>query len=245
MDNRKKYMIDTYAKYWITARDTVYGLTPYDKCLINKINDLAQKTSASSILEVAIGTGEPIASSLVEFNYKIHGIDISDILIEALRNKHSEIDAKVGDAENLPYYDSEFDMTYCVHSSWFIPNFKKAIFEMKRVTKQGGVMLFDIQNIHNKYIMDIYKQHLFENKNIFGMLYKIMKNSAKFILNKGTQDWPFIVSQTPTDPIELKNFLIGLKVKNIDIFSWGENRLTKLSDNRLEGCPRLVFIVVI
>jgi hypothetical protein len=106
-------------------------------------------------------------------------------------------------------------------------------------------MLCDIQNMHNKYIMDIYNKHLFENKNLFGMLYKIIKNSAKFILNKGTQDWPFIVSQTPSDPIELKNFLIGLKVKNIDIFSWDENRLTKLSDNRFEGCSRLVFIVVI
>ena len=148
-------------------------------------------------------------------------------------------------SDNIADKHREFDMTYCVHSSWFIPNIKKAIFEMKRVTKQGGVMLFDIQNIHNKYIMDIYNKHLFENKNLFGMLYKIIKNSAKFILNKGTQDWPFIVSQTPSDPIELKNFLTGLKVKNIDIFSWDENRLTKLSDNRLEGCPRLVFIVVI
>jgi len=106
--------------------------------------------------------------------------------------------------------------------------------------------LFDIQNIHNKYIMDIYNKHLFENNNLFGMLYKIIKNSTKFILNKGTQDWPFIVSQTPSDPIELKRFLTELEVKNIDILAWDENQLIKLSDNldnKFEKFQRLVFIV--
>jgi len=132
MNDRKAYMRSTYAKYWKNARDNVYGFMDYDKALIDLIKHNVGE--GSSILEVAVGTGEPIAKSIVESGYEVSGIDISDLLIEQCKKNNPEIKCKVDDAEKLSFSDAEFDFTYCVHSAWLIPDFDKAILEMVRVT---------------------------------------------------------------------------------------------------------------
>jgi SAM-dependent methyltransferase len=244
MKSRKQYMKNTYAKYWINARGSLYGFTPYDKSLVTKIDKVATSISAEKILEVAIGTGEPIARSLSEKGYRISGIDISDILVKECQDKNPEIQCEIGDAENLHFSDGSFDMTYCLHSSWFVTNFNKAISEMIRVTRVGGVVIFDIQNIFNGTIKSIYKQHLFENTNIFGMIYKAVKNSVKFILQRGTQDWPFIVSQTPLNPSLIYKLLSDLNVEKIEIFGHTNNKIQDLGSANLDYSDhsRLIFI---
>ena len=59
-----------------------------------------------------------------------------------MQTNNPSIQCHVGDAEQLAFQDSTFDLTYCVHSSWFIPNFGHAITEMIRVTNVEGVVIF-------------------------------------------------------------------------------------------------------
>tara|TARA_Y100001980_G_C14430332_1_gene218999 strand:+ start:59 stop:799 length:741 start_codon:yes stop_codon:yes gene_type:complete len=242
--DRKEYMRSSYSKYWKNVRKNVYGFMEYDKAFINLIDNFSKKSG--KILEVAIGTGEPIADNLEKIGYKVYGIDISDRLIDECKKNNKNIRCEVGDAEKLKFANAEFDLTYCVHSSWFIPDFEMAITEMVRVSNKGGVVLFDILNMHNREMDKIFRFHLFENVNLIGMLYKTIKNSVKFVLQKGTQDWPFIVSQTPSDPIAIYEMLADrLNVDQINIYTWHEESMIDLgTENKdYQEHPRLVFVV--
>ncbi len=244
MIDRKEYMRSSYSKYWKNVRKNVYGFMEYDKAFINLIDNFSKKSG--KILEVAIGTGEPIADNLEKIGYKVYGIDISDRLIDECKKNNKNIRCEVGDAEKLKFANAEFDLTYCVHSSWFIPDFEMAITEMVRVSNKGGVVLFDILNMHNREMDKIFRFHLFENVNLIGMLYKTIKNSVKFVLQKGTQDWPFIVSQTPSDPIAIYEMLADrLNVDQINIYTWHEESMIDLgTENKdYQEHPRLVFVV--
>lgn len=101
-------------------------------------------------LDIACGTGistyELIKKS--EGIGTFYGIDLSDSMIEtAKRNAVQQGYHAVfsqGDAENLEFPDSMFNLAICNMSFHFFPNKGKALSEMYRVLKPGGhaVLLF-------------------------------------------------------------------------------------------------------
>lgn len=245
MRDRKDYIKNSYSKYWLTARKNIYGFMPYDKAVLEVIE--AKATPESEVLEVAIGTGYPFADSLSKRKYKVYGIDLSPDLINACLQLNSKIMAKVGDAENLEYSNNYFDTVYCMHSSWYLPNLNKAISEMYRVTKDSGHIIFDIQNLNNAYINSLYTKHVFYNSHLLGMFIKSLRNAAKFILQKGVQNWPFIVSETPSVPENLMKKLTTLGVKEITIMARKENDSVEIVDDstfRFTEYDRLIFCII-
>ncbi len=95
-------------------------------------------------LDIACGTGISTNELIKKCNYKgtFYGVDISQGMIETAKKnaKHKGIKAtfKQGDAENLEFHDSYFDLITCNMSFHFFPNKEKAISEMYRVLKPGG-----------------------------------------------------------------------------------------------------------
>ena len=226
-DKRKDYMRGAYSKYWMKARTETYGVMDYDLSLIELIDNTLKSDKERLLLDVGIGTGYPIASSLAALNYDISGVDISSRLIKKCLEDNPDIHAVVGDAENMTYEADSFDLVYCLHSSWLMPNFLKALSSMFRVTRENGFILIDIMNINNQGINKIYQQHIFENNNVVGKLFKTFKNLAKFILRSGTQDWPFLISWSPSDPGEIidKCLSFGGEVR---LYSWLDGSLIQL-----------------
>ena len=100
---RKEFMRGKYAKYWINARTEKYGFMDYDKYLIDLILNTLKADQEPKVLEVCIGTGWPIASSLIEHKYDVFGIDIAVELIAKCNVDWPDIRAEVGDAESLCY----------------------------------------------------------------------------------------------------------------------------------------------
>src|SRR5690242_8755206 len=137
--DRKEFMRSVYSGYWLGARDKIYGFMAYDRQLCEYVS--AQVAGQGTVLEVAIGTGYPIADYLQQAGHEVHGVDISPELVDRCHELNPAIQAKVGDAENLDYPDATFDVTYCFHSTWYFPNLARAIGEMVRVTKPGGSVL--------------------------------------------------------------------------------------------------------
>ena len=90
--DRKEYMRSTYSKYWKNVRKNVYGFMDYDKAFINLIESFSNKHG--KILEVAIGTGEPIANNLENIGYQVYGIDISDRLVDECKKNNKNINFK-------------------------------------------------------------------------------------------------------------------------------------------------------
>jgi ubiquinone/menaquinone biosynthesis C-methylase UbiE len=240
-DEQKEYMKNIYSHYWIKAREKKYGFSLYDKNLLRLIESYIK---TGSILEVAIGTGYPIADFLQKKGYAVSGIDISPDLINKCHLLNPEINCKVGDAEDLDYPDESFDCTYCFHSSWYIPDLNKAIDEMIRVTRPDGLVIFDIENRSNKEINRDYKKQLIETRGV-GRIIRVLKNIAKIILRKGTPKWHFIVYENPSFP---ERIYAHLKEKNIEDFQImvrnDDETIKKM--NTIDNFPnfgRLIFVI--
>lgn len=227
-DKRKDYFREAYAKYWIKVRAETYGVMDYDLLLIELIDKTLKRNTESLLLDVGIGTGFPIASSLASLNYDISGIDISSHLIKKCLEDNPNIHAEVGDAENMHYAANSFDLVYCFHTSWVIPDFLKALTSMFRVTRKNGIVLIDTINKNNPDINKIHKQHVFENCNFVGKIFKLIKNLAKLILQRGTQDWPYLITWCPHDINELIGKVL-LFSSDVRLYAWQNETLVELS----------------
>jgi ubiquinone/menaquinone biosynthesis C-methylase UbiE len=152
---------------------------------------------------------------------------------------------KVGDAESLEYKSGSFDCTYCFHSTWYFPDLNKVIDEMMRVTKKGGLVIFDIQNRDNPEIAHNFRKHIFYTKGA-GRLFRYTKNMAKILLKRGVQHWGSAVWETPSYPQEIKSHLNSKNFINFQI-------LARKDDDTLEiqtkidspsTYKRLIFIII-
>ncbi len=95
------------------------------------------------VLDVACGTGN-LAIPAARTGATVSGIDIAPNLIDqAKANAAAEgLDARfeVGDAEDLPYEDGEFDVVITMFGAMFAPRPDVTAAELKRVCKPGGLI---------------------------------------------------------------------------------------------------------
>lgn len=94
------------------------------------------------ILDVGCGTGWAV----LELSGKLAdgracGIDLAPAMIDRANEQAGDIDNvefKVGDAENIPYDDAQFDAVMCSSSFHHYPHPVKALREFRRILKPGG-----------------------------------------------------------------------------------------------------------
>jgi len=240
--DRKQYMKQVYPKYWMTAREKIYGFSPYDKNICRYL--LERIPAEEEVLEVAIGTGYPIAEYLRGARYSVCGLDISADLVEQCRRRNPDIACVVGDVEDLPYRNCNFACTYCFHSTWYFPNLTKAIDEMLRVTQLSGVVLFDIQNRNAKDIDAAYRRRLATNR-AAGKVIRYGKNVAKILLRHGTPQWHSVVYEVPTYPETLYRHLDQIGVHNYRVMIARPDHSLELRDERkpFSEYDRLIFVI--
>jgi len=105
---------------------------------------LVEKIPANGkVLEIAPGPGYFCIELAKLGNYQITGLDISKSFVEIARNNAIEaglkIDFREGNASAMPFEDNTFDFTFCqaVFKNFSEP--VKAIAEMYRVLRPGGL----------------------------------------------------------------------------------------------------------
>lgn len=241
--DRKTYIRDVYSKYWITAREKIYGFTEYDKNLCNYLCEYVP--NGGKVLEVAIGTGYPFGDFFQKAGYLTYGIDISPALIEKCQQINPNIKSKVGDAEDLDYLDNYFDCTYCFHSTWYFPDLNKAIDEMLRVTRPGGLVMFDIQNRNNKEIDSCYQKQLSESKGLRRIIRYGKNIVARVILHHGTPIWCSVIHEVPTYPESIYRHLKDRQVTNFKVMVEKNDESIEVKDgyDSFKDYGRLVFVV--
>lgn len=96
-------------------------------------------TSKLKILEVGCAIGI-LSEYLTELGHNVKAIDYSKDMVKfATSGKHSA-EYYVADVNYLPFNDNEFDLVISASVLNIVPDQHKAITEMKRVCKQGGVI---------------------------------------------------------------------------------------------------------
>jgi len=88
------------------------------------------------VLEVGGGEGELAERIHDELGAEVIGIDQSERMVEIQRSKG--IDARVGDVEELPFADGEFDVAVAAWMLYHVPDLDRGLAELARVLKPGG-----------------------------------------------------------------------------------------------------------
>lgn len=95
------------------------------------------------VLEVGCGTGL-VLLRLREFARRASGVDLSPGMLE--KAKQRGLDVTLGSATALPFESNQFDVTCSFKVLAHVPEIEKALAEMARVTRPGGVVLAEFYN---------------------------------------------------------------------------------------------------
>jgi len=104
------------------------------------------------VLEVGAGPGELAERIRRELGAAVVAIDISPRMVELARRRG--VDARVGDAQDLPFDDGEFDCAVAAWMLYHVPDVDRAIAELARVLRPGG-RLVAVTNSH-RHLAEIY-----------------------------------------------------------------------------------------
>ena len=102
-----------------------------------------RRTSFQNLLDVGCGTGPMIELLTTEYPDRHYtGLDLTPKMIEMANAKHLK-NARflVGDSENLPFSDAEFDAVICANSFHHYPNPQKFFDGVARVLSPGGTFV--------------------------------------------------------------------------------------------------------
>jgi ubiquinone/menaquinone biosynthesis C-methylase UbiE len=95
------------------------------------------------VLEVGCGTGL-ILERIRRFAKSAKGIDLSPGMLALAKERG--LDVCEGSATKLPFADESFDLTCSFKVLAHVPDIGKALAEMARVTRKGGVVLAELYN---------------------------------------------------------------------------------------------------
>lgn len=146
------------SEYFESIQDFRYSIEP-------EIFSFAQFTRfhGKKVLEVGVGAGTDFLQ-WVKSGAECYGIDLTEeaiVHVKHLLNQHGlqAAEIKVADAENIPYEDNTFDLTYSwgvIHHS---PDTIKCLDELIRVTKPGGKIKFMVYNRHSLFAFYMYLKY--------------------------------------------------------------------------------------
>jgi ubiquinone/menaquinone biosynthesis C-methylase UbiE len=115
-----------------------------EKAAVNRA--LPRASRGDKLLDVGCGTGHwfPVFAAA---GYEIVGIDPSAAMITAARAGYGADHMLVlGGAADMPFPSSEFDAVCCITSLEFVGDRARAIEEMHRCLRPGGILLIGVLN---------------------------------------------------------------------------------------------------
>ncbi|TGE04154.1 bifunctional demethylmenaquinone methyltransferase/2-methoxy-6-polyprenyl-1,4-benzoquinol methylase UbiE [Hymenobacter fodinae] len=161
------------------------------------VSELKQLRPAR-ILDIATGTADFAIETLraAAPDAKVTGVDISEGMLDVGRRKleakglSNRIQLELGDSENLPFADNEFDAVTASFGVRNFENLEKGLAEMRRVLRPGGKLVvlefskptaFPLKQAYNFYFRQILP--------VFGKLIS-KDNSAYTYLPESVQAFP-------------------------------------------------------
>jgi ubiquinone/menaquinone biosynthesis C-methylase UbiE len=109
--------------------------------LRHHLYERANFARARRVLEVGCGTGAVLTELLMQSHGDIIGLDISSDHLDFAAHNLPGIPLTRGDAHDLPYQSTIFDVTLCHFLLLWVIDPVAVVSEMARVTQPGGVVL--------------------------------------------------------------------------------------------------------
>lgn len=137
-----------------------------DKSWRKKAIKILAASKPKLMLDVATGTGDFAIQALSINPEKVIGVDISEGMLEVGRKKIAQrglsekIELTLGDSENLPFADNNFDAVTVGFGVRNFENLKKGLAEINRVMKPGATLVvlefsrptrFPFKQVYNFY----------------------------------------------------------------------------------------------
>lgn len=86
------------------------------------------------------------------------GLDITQSLVECAKAIQPDVNFLIGDVRNLPFGDSSFDIVACWDVLVHVPEYKKALKELYRVSKKYLILTCQLKK-EGKTIIDLDKSY--------------------------------------------------------------------------------------
>jgi len=103
--------------------------------------------SPKTILDIGCASGWFISKISKKFpKAKCYGVDIYDKGIRYAKKIYPKIEFKVADAHKIPYKENTFDLVICTEVLEHVDSPKSAMFEIKRVLKEEGLAVIELDS---------------------------------------------------------------------------------------------------
>ena len=131
-------------RYWDKhARSYHQQMGFFERHLFRDSRQWICSQATGEVLEVAIGTGLNLAH--YPDGVALTGIEWSPTMLDLARRRaehlDQSVDLRLGDAQALEFPNARFDTVVCTFSLCAIPDDRKALDEMARVLRPGGLLL--------------------------------------------------------------------------------------------------------
>lgn len=176
-----------------------------DKLWRKKAVNLLHEVAPKKILDVATGTGDFAFEALTLNPDKIIGIDISAGMLEVGRKKietrkqNAKMEFVLGDSENLPFDDDQFDAITVGFGVRNFANLLNGLGEMRRVLRPGGKLV----------VLEFSKPKRFPMKQLYFTYFRFVMPVVGKIISKDKSAYTYLPESVMAFP-EGKDFEVKL-----------------------------------
>ncbi len=131
------------------------------KYAVNMLHGVPQSAHQTA-LDIGCGAGAYL-EELVTMGYRATGVDLSPEMLASCSRRFASlgpstptVDLLLGDIENLPAGDKQFDLVLCIGVLGYLLADEKALAEILRVLKPGGYVLINVTNLYSLSDLDFH-----------------------------------------------------------------------------------------
>lgn len=144
-EERARTIFGERAAYYTTSKAHA------DRAILGRMVEIARPQSAWRVLDVGTGTGHT-ALAFAPHVREVVGLDLTEEMLKEARklaaeNEVSNLLLQEGDAHDMSFEDEAFDLVTCRRAAHHFSDIGRALGEMIRVLKRGGMLLIDDRSV--------------------------------------------------------------------------------------------------
>lgn len=141
-----------YRDSYVPSQLALAPRTRYDRKVMElRFDLLGRHCQGKHVMDLCCGTGAYLTRLMGQVD-SIVGLDFSRTMLQALaeflhaREGAERVNLVEGDATALPFAEASFDTVFSMASLYHVPHAERAIVEVARVLRPGGVAILDLGN---------------------------------------------------------------------------------------------------